>query len=174
MATANIIEVNTKEQWVKFSLSNKPDRECIMDLDDYAKFVNGSNRWYIHQSKKQKSGCAYIRSEGGKYHLHREVMKAGKFTVQNIVDHINGNGLDCRKSNLRKTDASGNLTNRKCYTSKFYKKHGLAPDDFYQCNVAYLKDRGCYQAYFKKTYVAMAKTIPELQAKIQRRMEGVR
>lgn len=42
--------------------------------------------------------------------LHRVILDA---RVGQIVDHINGNGLDCRRENLRLTDLTGNARNKR-------------------------------------------------------------
>jgi hypothetical protein len=42
--------------------------------------------------------------------LHRVVL--GLFSSRPLVDHINRNGLDCRRTNLRICDSSSNLRNR--------------------------------------------------------------
>lgn len=59
--------------------------------------------------------CYWYRREvmGGKrqtIYLHRELMGASD---GQIVDHINGNGLDCRRENLRLCGHAENMQNRK-------------------------------------------------------------
>lgn len=48
--------------------------------------------------------------------LHRLVMDAGPAVV---VDHIDGDGLNCRRSNLRLTDAVGNARNRRASDGRY-------------------------------------------------------
>jgi hypothetical protein len=56
-------------------------------------------------SRDDKSGY-----KGTCVSLHRIVMNAQK---GQLIDHVNGNGLDCRKENLRFANASQNAWNRK-------------------------------------------------------------
>jgi hypothetical protein len=58
------------------------------------------------------------RSANGTRYMHREVVKAAP---GEIVDHRNGDRLDNRSANLRKTNATGNSANRKPMSSSGFK-----------------------------------------------------
>jgi len=79
--------------------------------DDDCHLVEGKS-WSWSKNKNMK----YVRS--GKIYLHRIIINA---QPKQIVDHINGNGLDNRKSNLRITTHQGNKANSHHgkYTSKY-------------------------------------------------------
>lgn len=67
----------------------------------------------------------YVRLTDGRY-LHRAVMERllnRKLERKEKVDHINGNGLDNRRENLRVVTHSQNLANRSitCSTTNCYK-----------------------------------------------------
>ncbi len=72
-----------------------------VDAEDYELAI--STKWW-----PQRRGDAYYAGCRGKY-LHRLITKA---TKRHHVDHRDGNGLDNRKRNLRKTSRSGNERNR--------------------------------------------------------------
>ena len=68
--------------------------------------------WFINKTRKIKYATAYIPQSGhnGKYVLlHRLI---SRFRSE-YVDHINGNGLDCRKKNMRLATKSQNQRNRR-------------------------------------------------------------
>lgn len=90
-------EIIEKEEYIIMLCSNK---EVLIDKEDYEKIKN--KRWY--------SSNNYCSDNKGLF-LHRFIMKAKK---GQIVDHINGNKLDNRKSNLRFVTKSQNAQNRKC------------------------------------------------------------
>jgi len=83
----------------------------IAHIDDADMPIIAGHRW---QAFKQKSGLVYVASyerSGGKMHwtlLHRLLMP----DVPRI-DHINGNGLDNRRANLRQATHTQNMQNRK-------------------------------------------------------------
>ncbi len=86
------------------------------------------DRWHAKR-KASQPGKAYaqrtVRLTSGRdgkktaVTLHREVMCA---LPHEVIDHRNGNGLDNRKENLRRTDARGNATN--VTSSKNHKRGG--------------------------------------------------
>lgn len=80
-----------------------PIATALIDDDDWDK-VRGYE-WRVMKTKYTN----YVQAKGGVL-LHRIVMDAKK---GEFVDHINGNGLDCRKSNMRLCTQSQNNANRR-------------------------------------------------------------
>ena len=79
-------------------------------------------RWY---AQKDPNGLVYARRWSGTVNgrqvperLHRAVL--GISDPKMIVDHINGDGLDCRRGNLRVVTALTNARNRR-YSDKHNK-----------------------------------------------------
>src|ERR1700674_2277552 len=80
-------------------------KETVVDAAD-APFLS---RWTWLARKDRHTWYAY-RSEGGKsIHIHQVLCPVPKGFVP---DHRNGNGLDNRRSNLRKATLSQNQANR--------------------------------------------------------------
>lgn len=73
-------------------------------VDDIDSWVV-SHKWYLNQTS---DNGAYVRCRKLGY-LHRLIMRPPKHKV---VDHINGNGLDNRRENLRIVTPKYNSTNR--------------------------------------------------------------
>lgn len=67
-----------------------------------------SSSWYAEKNRN----TFYARSDSSKIHrlLHRAIMKPERYE---LIDHINCNGLDNRRSNLRPATVSQNCVNRK-------------------------------------------------------------
>ena len=90
--------------------------EVLIDDEDYDKIKD--SKWNLHKHKKDKSFYAVSGKYLGNYksttiRLHRLIMNCPK---NKQVDHINGNTLDNRKSNLRIVTAwqqKQNVFNRK-------------------------------------------------------------
>ena len=87
----------------------------LLDEEDYDRVV-AEGKWHIHTSTRRE-GVFYVRAhthrdENGKQKstlLHRFIMDAPK---GKMVDHINGDGRDNRKENLRICTAAENNRNR--------------------------------------------------------------
>jgi len=90
---------------------------AIVDNEDYDRL--SKYKWYANKN-------------GQKFYAERSIKINGKRTIQRMhrllmsspngvgIDHINGDGLDNRKSNLRLSTTSQNAMNRKGYgTSKY-------------------------------------------------------
>jgi len=88
---------------VKFKLVNGV--ETRVDRDDLG--LLGGRRWYAYRI----GGTTYVRGEDGVY-LHRVIMKP---PPDMEVDHINRNGLDNRRENLRVVSHLENLMNTGMY-----------------------------------------------------------
>jgi AP2-like factor (euAP2 lineage) len=77
---------------------------AIVDEEDYERVTQF--KWSYHSLGYAFRG--YGSRENYKYqYLHRFILR----DPSGIVDHINNDRLDCRKSNLRVTDKSGNAHN---------------------------------------------------------------
>ena len=110
---------------------NHPQQTPVKDIPEYAEIYVGNGKFAIcdwsdfdlvkgfkwHLTSKNKSGCLYAQSwDSGnpktrnKQSMHRMIMAVGE---NQIIDHINGNGLDNRRSNLRVVSAQQNAFNQK-------------------------------------------------------------
>jgi hypothetical protein len=76
---------------------------ALVDAEDYDRLV--SFNWYSVLSK----GSKYAKT-GKNSRMHRMILNLSDPKL--IVDHINGNGLDNRKQNLRVVSSSENVKNR--------------------------------------------------------------
>lgn len=77
-------------------------KTVYIDKDDYERV--SQHRWRIHLSKNTMYAISHTAPK-----LHRFVLNA--IDENKVVDHINRNGLDNRKSNLREVDISINNRN---------------------------------------------------------------
>lgn len=101
----------------------------LVDDEDY-EYLN-KLKWCAGHSSK---GQYYAKRTGGAL-MHRVILNAPK---ELQVDHINGNKLDNRKSNLRLCTVSQNLMNKKKYCGESPYK-----------GVHFNKRMGRYEAYIK-------------------------
>lgn len=87
---------------------------AMVSVEDYDSLMQ--HRWF--RGPKQKYAMYSIRPGGrkGKLHsvlMHRHILELGAYDKENMVDHINGNTLDNRRSNLRLVHRSVNCQNAK-------------------------------------------------------------
>ncbi len=91
---------------------NKPifivlsDINVLIDKEDY--FLIAEKNWFI--VKRGSKQYVVTNTKEGQIYLHRYLLKANE---EQIIDHINGNGLDNRRLNLRFCTSTENNQNRR-------------------------------------------------------------
>ena len=101
------------EDYAEIFLIDKNNEICakaLIDLDDVDKVKN--IKW--HRSDLQRSTYYCLSNDPEWKRIHRLIMGVTDKNI--VVDHINHNGLDNRKSNLRICTSGQNTCN--CLTSK--------------------------------------------------------
>lgn len=94
-------------------------QSVLIDKDDYLKFITHNVQAY-----KKDSDKTFYAKHHGKF-LHRIITNC---PADMVVDHINHNGLDNRKENLRICTVKNNTRNRKCYKTNGSKTLGVTWD----------------------------------------------
>lgn len=102
-----------------------------IDLDDAAS-VSGKP-WCIAHNKGE---LKYVRTGGGRLKLHQLLMQAPK---KMHVDHINGNGLDNTRANLRIVTPGQNQMNKRRQANSLHGT-GVTFDKRYGKFIAHIKD----------------------------------
>lgn len=97
--------------------------EVLLDADDFD--WASDKYWYIqphgrtHYVWRNEWSGAPSQRRKRKQALHRLILERVHGSLgDQCVDHINGNGLDNHKSNLRLTDRSGNMRNSRRRSTK--------------------------------------------------------
>ena len=94
--------------------------ECYVDKEDFQKVSSIKGTWHITNNRKgHVDGVrTKIQKEGirKQYWMHNMIMS--KTDENNVIDHINHNTLDNRKSNLRELSKKDNATNTSVDKSK--------------------------------------------------------
>jgi len=94
------------------------NKVAIVDDEDF-KYLN-----YLKWHTLTVKDLHYAVAKSGKLLMHRIIMNPNK---GQCVDHINGNSLDNRKSNLRLCSHSENMRNRKQKTKNKSGYKGIYP-----------------------------------------------
>lgn len=91
------------------------DAQILVDYGWHLQISNSSRKWYVR---------GWEVKTGKKVLMHRLLTKPPRALV---VDHINGNSLDNRRSNLRISTNAQNLWNRRAPRSNTSGFKGVAP-----------------------------------------------
>lgn len=82
--------------------------EARIDAVDIERTI-GFGRWHLHPTGSDEIAYVATHRDGKGVYLHRFIVNA---EASLMVDHENGDGLDCRKSNLRTCTALDNAHNK--------------------------------------------------------------
>ena len=77
-------------------------------------YSNGHHNWYVRRFTRINKKVKII-------HLHREIM--GVTDIKIVIDHIDGNGLNNQKSNLRACTHAQNMQNSRSKSDKKSSKY---------------------------------------------------
>lgn len=95
-----------------------------LDDEDY-EIISKMPGWYIHKSQNNNSRTNYaVHDKYGKLHRFILGLKDSNNTI--IVDHIDRNGLNCQKNNLRITNTSINKRNSDTLPNNKFHFNGIS------------------------------------------------
>lgn len=97
-----------QEEYRTITLSK--GKEALVDADMYEYLTRW--RWCARLLKRTNTYYASRTSSGRAFQMHREVLGVAHGDPR-VVDHINGDGLDNRRSNLRIASRQDNCRNSK-------------------------------------------------------------
>jgi hypothetical protein len=87
-------------------LSRRKDKYAIVDAEDYDFLSQWNWTYYAHRRTFYAKRFAGARKAQKAYYMHREIIST---PLGMATDHINGNGLDNRRCNLRACSPVENL-----------------------------------------------------------------
>jgi len=134
---------------------------ALVDDEDYERLKQFN--WYCKLKKDNKVYAARMRHKNGwakQVFLHHEVLGFTSAPPGRVVDHINGNTLDCSRANLRICTQAQNLRNRPSKKNSRSKYKGVKIVKVksgyrYKANIA-VRKKSYYLGSFKDEYSAMA------------------
>lgn len=151
----------------EFRLSNKPQYLFLCDLEDFHLLFSG--KYYVHVASRDRNPYIRTAQVNGKHsHFHREIMKAGEYSSDNVVDHRSTNTLDCRKKNLRITNQQVNSCNRRNIevtneTMLIGEQRIILSEVVIKSNG---KDYKTFQAYDRRKYIGSSVDKEKLRLKV--------
>lgn len=86
--------------------------ECLIDTEDLSIIEAYEGTWYAFKSGRNIYALIATKRDGkwGTERMHRVLLS--DTTKESVIDHINRNGLDNRKSNIRACTRSENSQNK--------------------------------------------------------------
>jgi hypothetical protein len=93
-----------------YAIINESDLEKVSQYKYYAK--RNTNTWYAERTEMRKNGKRHTVC------LHEDIMGIREGLE---IDHKNGNGLDCRRENLRHCTRRQNMQNCRPYKGRRFK-----------------------------------------------------
>ena len=82
-----------------------------VSLEDYEEI--NSHKWFVLYNPRKKTAYARRKEKGRQIYMHRVIMRAS----DKQVDHIDHDGLNNQRNNLRLATASQNFANRMMQTN---------------------------------------------------------
>lgn len=129
---------------------------AIVDDWNFSKVTSG-NKWWALKGRDTFYAARQIWVDGKKITqlLHRIIKEVEDTHVQ--VDHISGNGLDCREENLRIATHTQNQANRALNKNSTSKLKGVSWNKARGLWLVRIGEEGTYLGYFSsKREAAMA------------------
>ena len=96
--------------------------EAVIDVEDVY-LVEGKN-WHAHICKGGNYARTWVREKDGK---RRGLLLHTAITRNEMTDHQDGNGLNCRRGNMRAADRAGNSQNRRVQKNNLTRLKGVSP-----------------------------------------------
>jgi hypothetical protein len=127
-----IIEYNDFAEICLYNAHGVEISRAIIDIEDVEKVKN--IKWHLTPQN-------YARSNNPKIGLHNFIL-GYKSDKKNVVDHINRNRLDCRKSNLRMTNYQENGINKGKQSNNTSGFPGVSYDNYHNKYEANIKING--------------------------------
>lgn len=155
---------------IKWTNKSGWEFEIFVDDDDYERVNKHNWRVQVYLNKRGDKRCYVSNGEIGR--LHRFILNVADSKIQ--VDHINHNGLDNRKCNLRLCDNKENNLNRYKFagtSSKFKGVSWYKGSQKWQC-IACVNGKGKHLGYFTSeleaalAYDNYVKSLPDVQFRI--------
>lgn len=110
----NSYEIRDNTTVIFLKIANGKILETLIDTSDFEKVDSYPGTWFASWCPKTATynvyGVTTIKGKRKNFYLHRFLLDAPKGI---IVDHINHNTLDNRRSNLRLVTNAQNMQNRK-------------------------------------------------------------